>query len=297
MAGLLPPRFVRKMSFPGRSYFYGVGRRLGAVLFHLSADVALGAVAGSGMAARLTGVRPTPAERVALLAAVATIYAADRLSDVRGLSAPPPSARHRFFWRHARLLTATCAAGVATGATAALFLPVATRRFGVGLSACALLYLWLARKQPERRQAWFCKELFVAVLYTAGVWGPALARGRRVPGSVWTVAAAYAAVALHNLLLFSWHERAQDARMGQPSLTARWSERRWQRANVALVVAVAALLATGVRTDGRVGRAGRVVALLEAVLVMICQFPTWFARRQRYRRWADAVFYLPVLAR
>ncbi|MGB3619125.1 MAG: hypothetical protein WBA12_13490, partial [Catalinimonas sp.] len=82
------------------------------VLRFLSADVALGALISHRMAARTVGVRAGAAQYFTLGAAVLTTYAADRLSDVRHFHAPPPSARHRFFWQHQRTLTRACAGAV-----------------------------------------------------------------------------------------------------------------------------------------------------------------------------------------
>lgn len=268
----------------------------GAQLRHLSLDVALGAVVSHRMAGRVAGVPVSAVQYALLAAAVFVVYAADRLSDVRHFRTPPASVRHRFFWRNRRSLVRVGVGVTGLSMMGLPLLPAAVRRYGLGLSACTVGYLLLARRRPRFADAWFQKEYFVASLYTAGVWGPVWARAGRVSWHVRGLTVAFGGVALLNLLLFSWFERDEDALMHQPSLAGSWGARRWRRTWDGLALTTLVVLTVCVRTrDPRVRRVALIEGMMVGGLAAIRRWPRWFAPRHRYRTWGDAVFFLPVL--
>ncbi|SDL76486.1 4-hydroxybenzoate polyprenyltransferase [Catalinimonas alkaloidigena] len=271
-------------------------RYIGDLLRWLSLDVVLGAVVSSYMVHRLVSVTGRWPEYVALALAVFVIYAVDRLSDVSALDKAPPTARHDFFWRYQLTWWVFCGGAVVAGLALAFFIPQEVLWFGLGMTGYVAAYLLLARRGGRNPIPWFHKEYFVAILYTAGVWGPALVQAETIPGLVYPLLLVFCLIALLNLLTFSWYEFHADERLGQPSLARSWGRERLRRLGLALS-GVASLLLLLVAGEGErllleaAGIEGAMLALMGSVLL----FPRVFLPNERYRKWGDAVFYLPAL--
>lgn len=173
-------------------------------LWHLaSLDAPTVAVVWALGFAWVGGVR-LPAWLPVLLALAAfAVYVGDRLLDVRaGLRSRnlrPLRERHRFHWRHRRILLplAVAAACVALGIVL-LLMPVGARERNSVLAAAALAYFSrvhsrrnLSPPAPRFQSPLFAKELLVGILFTAGCALPALSHVVRGPGSpLWPLSAA-----------------------------------------------------------------------------------------------------------
>jgi 4-hydroxybenzoate polyprenyltransferase len=266
----------------------------------LSLDVALGAVCCSAMFCRLVGLSPLPwAQLWTLGGTVLFIYTADHQADVYRMPGPPLTERHRFHFRYRRLLRPLAGVLAVGLAGAALPLPRPVLVYGLLLAGAVGAYLLVVSRLPEARgRRWFHKEILVAALYTAGVWGSVAVRAGALPPFARLAGVIFALLALQNLLLFSYLEWEEDVSQGQRSLARSWGTGRVRIAMRVLSVVLIGLLAAG--WGGAEGLMGRAVwftlAAMTGVLGALCAFPAAFRRRHRYRLLGDGVFLLAAWA-
>lgn len=138
------------------------------------------------------------------------VYIGDRLLDARSaLASMQPSRlrhRHRFHWRHRRLLMslATVSALAALGIVI-VFVPVAARERGAALGLATVAYFSgvHSRRNPDSRLGWlptpgrflerlpfnqFGNELLVAAIFTCGCMLPVWARAALLATPLWPLA-------------------------------------------------------------------------------------------------------------
>jgi hypothetical protein len=174
------------------------------------------------------GVRLPAWVPVLIALAVWAVYVADRLLDAR--AAPRSCAthrlreRHRFHWRHRRILAPLAvAAACAAAVLAAVFMPPGTRARNSVLAAAALLYFTRVHtglKPPARLARLLSKELLVGLLFTAGCVLPAFSRAAAVPREpLWpftTVAVCFALLAWLNChAIDCWESREESPRVAR----------------------------------------------------------------------------------
>jgi hypothetical protein len=139
-----------------------------------------------------------------------TVYISDRLLDSRSaLASMQPSRlrhRHRFHWRHRRLLTLLAVASACSSLViVAVYVPVATRVRGavLGLAANAYFSGVHARRNPNSRLGWLPapgkmierlpftqvgNELLVAAIFTCGCMLPVWPRATLLTTPLWPLA-------------------------------------------------------------------------------------------------------------
>ena len=275
-------------------------KRIGKTAQALSLDVALGAVCCSAMFCRLVGLLPLPWPQLLVLGGtVLFIYTADHQADVYRMQSPPLTDRHRFHWRYRRLLLPLAGVLGIGLAGAALLLPGVVLGYGLLLAGAVGAYLLVVSRLPEARgRRWFHKEILVAALYTAGVWGSVAVRAVSMPPFARLAGVIFGLLALQNLLLFSYLEWEEDVSQGQRSLARSWGTGRVRLAMRVLSVVLAGLLMAGWGwTDGLTERVVWVtLAAMTGMLGVLCAFPATFRYRHRYRLLGDGVFLLAAWA-
>ena len=266
----------------------------------LSLDVALGAVCCSAMLCRLVGLSPLPWLQLWTLGGtVLLIYTADHQADVYRMPGPPLTYRHRFHWQYRRLLRPLAGLLGIGLAAAALRLPAVVLAYGLLLAGAVGAYLLVVSRLPVGRgRRWFHKEILVAALYTAGVWGSVAVRAGSLPPFARLAGVIFGLLALQNLLLFSYLEWEEDVSQGQRSLARSWGPGRVRLAMRVLSVVLAGLLAASWHwAEGGTGRAAwGTLAAMTGVLGALCAFPAAFRRGHRYRLLGDGVFLLAAWA-
>jgi 4-hydroxybenzoate polyprenyltransferase len=252
------------------------------------------------MFCRLVGLEPLPWTQLWVLGGtVLLIYTADHQADVYRMPGPPLTDRHRFHWRYRRPLRPLAGLLAVGLAGAALPLPRVVLVYGLLLAGAVGAYLLVVSRLPEARgRRWFHKEILVAALYTAGVWGSVAVRAGALPPFARLAGVIFGLLALQNLLLFSYLEWEEDVSQGQRSLARSWGKGRVLFATRGLTVVLAGLLAAG--WDGAEGGTGLAVwgtlAAMTGVLGALCAFPAAFRRHYRYRLLGDGVFLLAAWA-
>jgi hypothetical protein len=265
----------------------------------LSLDVAVGALGGGCMVARYLDVAMPWSWYVILPLAVWAIYTGDHLLDAMRLRDRASTARHRFHHRYFGLLMSLAVLAAATSVLLALLLLGQVGfLFGLGMGALVLIHLVLVKFVGERTSPFLVKELGVALIYVAGIWGlPLMMSGHGATREAMVPAAQFLLLALANLLEFSLYEYESDKADGQTSFVQAIGRKGAIRF-IRLVLATMAGLGTFLlaTVDGRpLLRLEFIYALMALVLAALIYKPVWFMERERYRAWGDAAFLLPFL--
>jgi hypothetical protein len=286
-------RFAARLAAAERAY---------AAVRLVSVDVALAALGGGVMAARVVGASPRPVFYGLLPASVWVVYTLDHLIDARRMGDTAATPRHRFHGRHAIALWAVLVpSAVVCGVVGLVALSWFGVAFGLGMVVLVGLHELIVKLAGSRASPLLVKELGVGVIFTAGTWGlPAIVRWVHVGAPAWqagVLAVQYALLAGVNLVEFSLFEARRDAAAGQTSFVRGVGRAAAARVVVAMLLAqlplATVMLAFGV---GRTEAVAELVLLaMAAGLWAILRFPRTFVRRERYRTLGDGVFLLPLL--
>lgn len=236
---------------------------------------------------------------VVLPLAVWVIYTGDHLLDAYRLQDQASTPRHRFHHRHFKLLLALAVIAAVTAVTLALlFLGMTGFYFGLGMGGLVIGHLLLVKMVGERSSPWLVKELGVALVYAAGIWGlPLILSGKLGTREGMVPAAQFLLLALSNLLEFSLYEYETDKADGQTSFVlaiGRKGAIRFIRLVLAVAVGLGAFLLMQMDAKALL-RLELVYAMMAAILAALIYRPVWFMQAERYRTWGDAAFLLPFL--
>lgn len=99
-------------------------------------------------------------------------------------------------------------------------------QFGLVLSA-ALFFYFLLNAFPVRiGKGLFLKELWISVIYTAGVWGgPFLYAGDDILPGQWMIVAGYFLIVASNVLLYSFNDYELDLREGDSTFSVQFGKK------------------------------------------------------------------------
>jgi hypothetical protein len=134
----------------------------------LSIDVALGAVCSGIFFAHILQADITPYSLASLGFSVWIIYTADHLLDAKKISTSATTNRHRFHQQHFQLLLILVIVAACMNAVLLFFIRRPALITGIVLVVLVILYLLIQHSLK------FLKEIFVAIVYTAGVLLPAM---------------------------------------------------------------------------------------------------------------------------
>jgi hypothetical protein len=265
----------------------------------LSLDVVAGAAINCLMVCRLLQVEPLPWLDIGILSGtVFIIYTFDHVMDVWQYAGKVLPARRKFHWRYRNFLTGVCL-GLACllAATVLMFLPWEVIYFGAFLAMFVIVYLWLAWKYGRQHgKKWFHKEMVIALLYTAGIWGVPLCYNPALSLTDIYLAVVFALAALQNLLIFSSYEQEEDLRLGQRSMAVDLGSRQVKRLLIVVFIFSGLILLVSLTSlRSYVEKQIWVTeVLMWAILLLIFAFPGYFFVHRRYRWVGDGVFLLPV---
>lgn len=251
----------------------------------LSIDVAAGAVCSSLLFAKILEVHILSYGLASLGLSVWIIYTADHLLDARKIKTPAATERHRFHQRHFDLLLILLGAAVIVNGLIILFVRKPVLISGIIVGSFVAIYLVLHRYLK------FMKEFFIALVYTVGVLLPSVSVTTLVWNEwPWILIIQFFLTALINLILFSWFDFAKDLRDQTVSFVTVVGERagRIFLSILFCIVFVLTVAFARERSDG-------IVAIMNAVLLMIFMFPKYFGVDDRFRRVGDFVFFIPLL--
>ena len=268
----------------------------------VSIDVAAAALGGGIMAMRVIGSSPRISFYWLLPAGVWVAYTIDHLLDAHRMGPTARTPRHRFHHRHFALLwvavaviSVICAVGGWIGLS----------WFGLTYAAimCGLVLVHeiIVKLASNRASPLLVKELGVALVFTAGVWGMPWLRHRMDTGRWlgWPVILMiqYFLLAVVNLIEFSIYESKIDTADGQTSFVRGIGRKRsrWIVA-VLLAIQIPAASVAGIIFPDRIVLIAEAIYLLMAIgLWIVLAMPRFAARAERYRTLGDGVFLLPLV--
>lgn len=252
-----------------------------------SVDVAVGAVVSASVAMHLRGVVIDGVILTVMGLTVWIIYAIDHLMDIWKLVKPASSERHVFFQQHATVLTRLMAFLLFVDGLLVLWLPVRVVVGGALVGAVSLLYLLMQHRLHG------VKEIFGALLFTAGTWLPAMVLGstgmRVVDYFAITI---FLLIALLNLLVFSRHDEQEDRsdqRTSAATQLGRGQLDQWIRLVWILQILICLIAWYNFKHVEELW----VLYVMNMLLLIVDIFEPVLKRWQLYRIAADAVFWLP----
>jgi hypothetical protein len=268
----------------------------------LSIDVAFAALGGGVMATRVIGAYPRISFYWLLPVGVWVAYTTDHLLDARRMGPNASTPRHRFHHEHMRslsiaviLLSLVCAIGGWIGLS--MFgIEYAAIMCGLVLLHEAMIYLVGNRASPL-----LIKELGVAIVFTAGVWGMPWLRHRHDTGHWlgWPIVLMlqYFLLALVNLLEFSIYECRIDTADEQTSFVRGIGRRRAVKIVGGLLVVqpIIAVLSVIIWKQPTIWLAEGIFLAMTIGLWIVMRYPRFSLRAERYRSLGDGVFLLPLL--
>jgi hypothetical protein len=268
----------------------------------VSLDVAAAALGGGLLAVRVIGSSPRPAFYLLLPAGVWVAYTADHLLDALRMGPAARTPRHRFHFCHAgSLWTAVVLVSIASAVGGWFGLS----GFGLVYAAamCALVagHELIVKLAGSRASPLLVKELGVAVVFTAGVWGMPWLRHGLDTGRWfdWPVLLMfqYLLLAIANLVEFSIYESKIDTADGQTSFVRGIGRSPARRVVIAVLTAVwpVGIAAVWLNPSRIVVTSEGIFLLMAIGLWWVLAVPRIAARAERYRTVGDGVFLLPLL--
>src|ERR1700728_2825354 len=156
----------------------------------VSLDVAAAALGGGIMATRVIGSSPRQSFYWLLPAGVWVAYTIDHLLDARHMGAAARTPRHRFHHQHATglwivvaIISAACGIGGWIGLSWFGLI------YAAAMCGLVIVHETMIKLTGDRTSPLLLKELGVAVVFTAGVWGMPWLRNRMDTGHLFGWAA------------------------------------------------------------------------------------------------------------
>jgi hypothetical protein len=284
-----------------------IGFLVAAERFHsgvriISLDVAAAALGGGVMAMRVIGSSPRPGFYFLLPAGVWVVYTIDHLFDAQRMGPAARTPRHRFHYQHSVglwiavvIVASICAVGGFVGLS----------WFGIFYAGvmCGLVIVHeiIVKLAGDRASPLLIKELGVAIVFTAGVWGMPWLRYRLDTGRLfgWPVLlmGQYLLLAIVNLIEFSIYESKIDTADRQTSFVRGIGRRRARRIVFFLLASqLPAMMFALCNYANRPVLIAELIYLMMTIgLWIVLIKPRFAARSERYRSIGDGVFLLPLL--
>jgi len=254
----------------------------------LSLDVVAGAIVCALFFARIFSVSIRPFGLIALGLTVWIIYTADHLSDAKKIARMASTERHRFHQQYFNTLIWILGVVIIGDAVTIFFIRRQVFEWGVALAFFVLIYLVIQRSLK------FLKEIFIAIMYTFGILLLSFPLTEvQLTSAHYILIAQFAIVALVNLLIFSWFDRAFDQQNKQYSFVTILGDQT-TRLCIWLLSIIQVLLAGLQLFSGELKIPALIVAIMGLTLLILFVFRASFAKHEYYRFLGDAVFLFPA---
>ncbi len=252
----------------------------------LSIDVALGAVCSGIFFAHILQADVTCYSLISLGLSVWIIYTTDHLLDAKKINTLATTNRHRFHQQHFQLLSVFVIVAASINAALLFFIRRPALITGIILVVLVILYLLIQHSLK------FLKEIFVAIVYTAGVLLPAITNTQVFWRDWnWMVIIQFSLIALLNLIIFSWFDYENDVQDNRVSFVTIFGKSTSQVFIYLLFILSIILwvLAFSFHIETAI-----FLGMNTLLFIMICFYP-YFSHHERYRILGDAIFFLPIL--
>jgi hypothetical protein len=256
----------------------------------LSLDITMGAVVLLFFISRIHGIETSWHIYLALAIAIWTIYTLDHLNDVRKVDKPRlATGRHSYHRHHFKSIMTALGLVLIIGIVNIYFLPYKLIAAGLIFILFSIVYLLIQGRLATAG----LKEFTIAVGYAIGVFMyPVIA----IENSGLLVFQAFQLflLALMNLVLMAFYDTKYDKEAGFASIVGLGSERIVRV--LVRILAGTVLLSFAVYWLIYHFDFYQIFVLAAVVmLTIIYEFPSIFSSDDRFRLWADAVFFIPLL--
>jgi len=265
----------------------------------LSVDVVIGALAGGVMAVRLLHVNPGFAWWIVMPLSVWIIYTVDHLIDGVKLKKNSHTVRHYFHYYYAkRILVAITILGVINFFLILFYLDERIIHFGLYAGTGTLVYIFAVYQWGGKKSHLLQKELFVALIYTVGIWGgPAALRNYELNTSGIILTVAFFLTVWIATLVLSVYEVDYDKLDKHNTISVNFGVRKtgfliYFLTSLAFLTAIFEIITTD---DLLMVMAFKIVLIMVMLLILILNFPEKIKRNNIYRILVELVFWLPGL--
>ena len=266
-------------------------KRFSSIIRLLSIDVATGAVIMTNAVARSNGVILPQSVSIGIFFAVWFIYTLDHWLDARKIKGGEPSMpRHKFHRKYKKAFLVLLAFQFLAGSLNSLFLPF--QIFYVGAAVAFSVGIYFAFSLLMK--VVLVKEVLIASIYAIGVFvGPVSLGAFESYDELLSLVIVFG-LAFVNLILIAMYEISFDLKDGSHSWPIKFGYKKSYFLVSYLLYILLALIGLGAFYVEN-GSWTLYVAffLMTIVLYMILNRRAWFKKNERYRIFADVVFFIP----
>lgn len=229
---------------------------------------------------------------ISLFLAVWFIYTLDHWLDAKRTKQLPSMHRHQFHQKHSKSILTLMIIQAGLGLTSLLYLPIETFYVGLVIAITVIAYFLLSLLL----KAFVIKEVFIASIYTIGVFVGPSSLGITLSSSAFIAMFIVFGLALSNLILISMYEISNDIKDGSHS----WPIKFGYKSSFLLLRYTIYILLTLISINAMVFPQSPWLLqvcffLMVSVLYLILNRPKWFKKQERYRIYADMIFFIPFI--
>ncbi|WP_109832551.1 UbiA family prenyltransferase [Reichenbachiella versicolor] len=263
----------------------------------LSIDVAFGSIVMTNAISHTFGLLLPASISISLFLAVWFIYTLDHWIDARRVGNSlnmyrPSMHRHRFHQDHSRKMIVLMICQILIGLFSLLFLPVQTLYIGIVVSISVGVYFLFSLLF----KVVLIKELLIASIYTIGVFvGPvSLGAANSLSGLLCMIIVF--GIAFINLILITMYEMSNDRKDGSHSWAIRFGYKpSYYLLSYLIYILLVLIVVSAIYLPSSSWVLYAVFFAMVAVLYMILNRPSWFKQYERYRIYADMIFFIPAV--
>lgn len=266
----------------------------------LSFDVVIGSIFCGSFVVKLLNIEPSFVWWLVLPISVWIIYTLDHIIDGYKLKNNAHTLRHYFHFRYFKpLIYVLGILSIVIFILVLFFLERQILIFGVIAALITALYLAGVYFFQKKGSWFFQKELFVALVYTIGVWGgPASLIDFNLQLYQWISLVVFFILVLTDLFVFSLYERQTDQLDGHNNITVNLGKKGTERLifiNITLVFFISiALIIFG--HNQMVLVAAKIFMIMALILAGLVVFQDKLRNHSLYRYIGELIFWLPGLA-
>ena len=268
--------------------------------FHiLSIDVLIGAIASGAFAVEVLKVRPGFAWWIVLPLSVWIVYSLDHIIDSVKRNATNLSIRQLFFKEHSKWLWIIIFLfSILTAFLVLYSLDTAIVEFGMVIGFVTSVYFLLLVFLGEKKSIFLQKELFVAAIYTAGIWGGPMALMKfQLNHDQLILLINFLLLVFSDILILNFYEAESDKKNNPNSFILKYGKRFSYYFIWILIIVVfsSSLVEVILVQDVKLSIAFKLLMLMSIVLLILFNYRDKFRQWPYYRLVGEIVFWIPVV--
>ena len=264
-----------------------------------SLDIVAGAIGSCIFAGEVFHVSIPVAYLAVLGFSAWIIYSADHILDAIKKKGNTEIQTHKFFYKYKTpLILVTVILTIFTFRLTMYSLSPAIIQFGLVLVAGVIFYFLLVNFYMNAPKIFFIKELWISIIYTAGIWGgPVIYAGSEPLIPDMLLIASFFLLVFSNVLIYSYYEYNQDIREQEKSFAVDFGKLLTRRLIYFLLIISFVLWQLAVYIYGNIkGDTILIYSMITIFLVLIISFPGTFYKNERYGKLADSAFLIPYIS-